>query len=189
MPWCYFKDQNYRAWHTVCSINVGFVTIYGWRSGTKHRNGSKAAHWHWLQRTQIHKEERFWHTLACPASFCCLQPFLLRYKVTDRSCGILKGCLIVVLTENQTANCLLLFGLGFIFGWGGKRQGMSKKGCIASRIKVLSTSAWCQGLKKREGSHRTFWNSLVCGFLTPDPRLPGEWLQCCSQAPRWVTGS
>ena len=39
---------------------------------------------------------------------------------------------------------------------------------MAYRIKNLSTNAFCLGLKKREASNHSFWNSLVCGFLTPE---------------------
>lgn len=39
---------------------------------------------------------------------------------------------------------------------------------MAYRIKNLSTNALWLGLKKREASNHTFWNSLVCGFLTPE---------------------
>lgn len=85
---------------------------------------------------------------------------------------------MIVLSKNQTENCLLLFCWGLFGGRGRKWQRCQKNDIRVQRVKSLSTSASCLGLKKREV---TLWNSLA-GWI-PHPWVPAA----CSTATKLLS--
>lgn len=121
----FLRTKNYSARHTAFSEWVSYN--YWWRAGTKHiETGPKQLTDSDRNELKSIRRKNFdtpWPSL--PLSFAS-SLILLKYQVTGCSCGILKGCMMVVLSKNQTANCLLLFCLGLLLGRGGKWQGMSK---------------------------------------------------------------
>lgn len=68
------------------------------------------------------------------------------------SCGVTKGCLMVLLSKNQTASCLLLFCFVCAFGRGGKKAGhVGYINDVSPRVRKTEHQC-CLVFKKREAS-------------------------------------
>ena len=121
----------------------GLVTIYWWREGTKRMETGPTQ----LTDTDCNELKSIrkifyipWPSLplAAASSRSCWNT---KWQVW--SCGVTKGCLMVLLSKNQTASCLLLFCFTCAFGRGGKRQDMSKNNDVSpTGWENLSIPSW-----------------------------------------------